>query len=76
MANDLLEFSKKLNDEDCIITLGYRSKSYFDMNTYSILTLDDEDIQYFKSKYFPKLEEELLQKIENLKGQYSNLFIK
>lgn len=35
-----------------------------------VLTLDEEDIEYFKNKYLAKAEEELQREIEELKHSY------
>jgi hypothetical protein len=35
-----------------------------------LITLDQEDIEYFKNKYFPKLEKEMNNKIEEIKKEY------
>lgn len=36
----------------------------------SVINLDEEDLEYFKNKYFKKLDEELNNKISDLKKQY------
>lgn len=37
---------------------------------HSLFVLDDEDIEYFRDKYQAKLDEELQEKIEELKREY------
>ena len=35
-----------------------------------LIDLDDEDIKYFKNKYFPKLDSEMEEKINKIKQEY------
>lgn len=42
----------------------------FDRNNTPVIDLDEEDLEYFKNKYFKKLDEELNNKISDLKKQY------
>jgi len=86
MENKILEFVDILNKgtqpgirSSFILKGEYR---YTDRSTYRVanigadgyvklIELDEEDIAYFKNKYIPKLQNELNDKIDKLKSQYS-----
>lgn len=36
----------------------------------TLIKLDEKDIEYFVKKYYPQLEEEMKNNIENIKNQY------
>lgn len=71
--NKKLEFFNKLSDN--IFYLGSRQSGN---NTFAIrlnglfplIKLDEEDIDYFKNKYFKKLDEEMEAEVNKLKKQY------
>ena len=45
--------------------------SYYAGNEEHInIDLDDEDIEYFKNKYFPQLDNEMEEKINKIKQEY------
>jgi len=48
----------------------FHSEYIFGESFRDLITLDKEDIEYFKRKYLPKLEEELNNKLENIKKEY------
>lgn len=37
---------------------------------WPLIELDDEDLEYFRNKYLPKMKEEMNKKIEEIKKEY------
>lgn len=81
------EFNKKLIESKDYITsifggkdthnfyLAYRTNhTALVLHDYAreLIKLDEEDIEYFKNKYFNRLEEEMNEKINNIKNEYGN----
>lgn len=81
MENNLLKFSEILTRGDdkkygCKFLLKGRNEPLgsWSLNystEYHLITLDEEDVDYFKKKYFPKLQSEMEAKISNIKKQYN-----
>ena len=81
MDNKLLEFSEKLNakkvndkkiKEEITFYLGYRSNMVFVNNPYiTLIKLDQEDLEYFKKKYLPKIEDEYQANLAELNKKYN-----
>ena len=42
----------------------------FKNESVTLIKLDNEDIEYFKNKYLPKLQEEMQEKINKIKKEY------
>jgi hypothetical protein len=79
------DFNKKfLESKDCIsLTFGGKETHNFYLayrtnytslmlhnHTRELIKLDEEDLEYFKNKYFNKLEEEMNEKINKIKVEY------
>ena len=47
-----------------------RIRNPFKNELLTLIKLDDEDIEYFKNKYFPKLDSEMEEKINKIKQEY------
>ena len=91
MANNLLKFKKELEanikhrnapGETESFSFHMCSEwhypmSYMTGSQYSnIIDLDEEDINYFKNKYLPKISSEMEDKIRKIKDEYNETIIK
>lgn len=61
-----LKESIERNEEFHICWYGNMFYSY-----HSVLKLDEEDIEYFKKKYYPKLNDELAKELEKVIKKYN-----
>ena len=76
MNNKLLQFSEKLAEkkENKKISFHLSYEEYFNYRYFGplqLITLDDEDINYFKNKYLPKLEDEYQTNLAELNKKYN-----
>ena len=75
------EYAKALAEQDWM-TLNYLYTTTFHLCSLptrgmiinpqylQLITLDEEDLEYFKKKYFPKLDIEMENKVAEIKAQY------
>ena len=75
MSNKLLEFSEKLaekkKENSVKFYLGYTDNHRYSIyGPYSLIELDEEDLNYFKNKYLPKMEDEYQANLAELNSKY------
>ena len=80
MSNKLLEFKTKVlakeSGEEVVtfhLSCDYRSGMFYHPSgiNKNLLELDQEDLEYFKKKYLPKLEEEYQTNLTELNNKYN-----
>ena len=72
MRSNYLEFSNKLEQDGVEFVLAWDyKKSYTIYGPHSLITLDKEDIEYFKRKYLPKVKDQFQEELKNLKIKFN-----
>jgi hypothetical protein len=68
----ILNFKKVLERESAIFLTSLTGGGSIMYNPQTLFELDQEDVEYFKNKYLPKLNEEMEERIAKIKEEYEN----